>query len=107
MKPETILAQSKLLRAVLANCGVSVRNRDDVLQECLIGAVVAVREGRYRPAPWLDPMYAPALAGPAERREVRTARRVVPLWVYVDTPGVLPAACCESRELQYETRGDG
>ncbi|AGP39449.1 RNA polymerase sigma factor [Sorangium cellulosum] len=29
------------------------RDRDDVLQECLIGAVVAVREGRYRPQPEL------------------------------------------------------
>ncbi|WP_437960387.1 hypothetical protein WME76_48395 (plasmid) [Sorangium sp. So ce119] len=50
-----ILAESKLLRAVLANCGVPVRDRDDVLQECLIGAVVAVREGRYRPEPRLHP----------------------------------------------------
>ncbi|WP_437625984.1 hypothetical protein [Sorangium sp. So ce1151] len=31
------------------------RDRDDVLQECLIGAVVAVREGRYRPQPELEP----------------------------------------------------
>ncbi|WP_437935270.1 sigma factor-like helix-turn-helix DNA-binding protein [Sorangium sp. So ce341] len=31
------------------------RDRDDVLQECLIGAVVAVREGRYRPQHGLEP----------------------------------------------------
>ncbi|WP_437666879.1 RNA polymerase sigma factor [Sorangium sp. So ce1182] len=40
---------------MLARCGVPARDRDDVLQECLIGAVVAVREGRYRPEPGLHP----------------------------------------------------
>ncbi|WP_437816517.1 RNA polymerase sigma factor [Sorangium sp. So ce1078] len=53
--PEAILAESRLLRHMLTRCGVPARDRDDVLQECLIGAVVAVREGRYRPQPGLHP----------------------------------------------------
>ncbi|HTN90419.1 MAG TPA: sigma-70 family RNA polymerase sigma factor [Sorangium sp.] len=53
--PEAILAESRLLRAMLARCGVPAADRDDVLQECLIGAIVAVREGRYRPQPGLEP----------------------------------------------------
>ncbi|WP_437625460.1 RNA polymerase sigma factor [Sorangium sp. So ce1151] len=57
IKPEAIVAQSKGLRAVLAGCGVPARDLDDVLQECLIGAIVAVREGRYRPAPAVDPAF--------------------------------------------------
>ncbi|XXX78964.1 sigma factor-like helix-turn-helix DNA-binding protein [Sorangium sp. So ce134] len=40
---------------MLARCGVPARDRDDVLQECLIGAVVVVREGSYRPEPGLHP----------------------------------------------------
>ncbi|AUX30517.1 MULTISPECIES: hypothetical protein [Sorangium] len=51
VKPEAILAESRRLRAFLARCGVPACDLDDVLQECLIGAVVAAREGRYRPAP--------------------------------------------------------
>ncbi|MDC0679009.1 hypothetical protein [Sorangium atrum] len=53
--PEAILAESGLIRAMLARSGVPAADRDDVLQECLIGAVVAVREGRYRPEPGLHP----------------------------------------------------
>ncbi|KYF52939.1 hypothetical protein BE08_35955 [Sorangium cellulosum] len=34
------------------------RDLDDVLQECLIGAIVAAREGRYRPALSTDPANA-------------------------------------------------
>ncbi|XYH93316.1 hypothetical protein ACMHYB_36400 [Sorangium sp. So ce1128] len=41
--PEAILAESDLLRAMLAGFGVPARARDDVLQECLMGAIVAVR----------------------------------------------------------------
>lgn len=52
---EAILAESGLIRAMLARSGVPAHDRDDVLQECLIGAVVAVREGRYRPEPGLHP----------------------------------------------------
>ncbi|AUX28177.1 MULTISPECIES: RNA polymerase sigma factor [Sorangium] len=44
-----------MMRAILARCGMPARDRDDVLQECLIGAVVAAREGRYRPDPRLHP----------------------------------------------------
>ncbi|XXT17581.1 hypothetical protein WME94_45865 [Sorangium sp. So ce429] len=40
---------------MLTRCGVPARDRDDVLQEVLIGAIVAVREGRYRPQPGLEP----------------------------------------------------
>ncbi|WP_437626070.1 RNA polymerase sigma factor [Sorangium sp. So ce1151] len=50
-----ILAEIRLLRFMLVRCGVPDRDRDDVLQECLIGAVVTVREGRYRPEPGLPP----------------------------------------------------
>ncbi|WP_437567872.1 RNA polymerase sigma factor [Sorangium sp. So ce542] len=53
--PEAILAETWLLRHMLTRCGVPAWDRDDVLQECLIGAVVAVREGRYRPQPGLHP----------------------------------------------------
>ncbi|MGK4000642.1 hypothetical protein [Sorangium sp. So ce1024] len=53
--PEAILAESGLIRSMLARCGVPACDRDDVLQECLVGAVVAVREGRYRPEPGLHP----------------------------------------------------
>ncbi|WP_437488771.1 hypothetical protein WME75_09410 [Sorangium sp. So ce1014] len=53
--PEAVLAESGLLRAMLARFGVPARDRDDVLQERLIGAVVAVREGRYRPESGLHP----------------------------------------------------
>ncbi|MGK3965066.1 sigma-70 family RNA polymerase sigma factor [Sorangium sp. So ce118] len=55
IEPEVILAESRLLRFMLARCGVPARDREDVLQECLIGAIVAVREGRYRPQPGLEP----------------------------------------------------
>ncbi|MGK3995649.1 RNA polymerase sigma factor [Sorangium sp. So ce1024] len=58
VKPEVLLAESRRLRTFLAQCGVPARDLDDVLQECLIGAVVAVREGRYRPAPSPDPAKA-------------------------------------------------
>jgi RNA polymerase sigma-70 factor (ECF subfamily) len=40
---------------MLARSGVPAADRDDVLQECLIGAVVAVREGRYRPERGIHP----------------------------------------------------
>lgn len=55
IEPEAIIAESGLLRAMLARCGVSAADRYDVLQECLIGSVVAVREGRYRLEPGLHP----------------------------------------------------
>ncbi|XXX78992.1 hypothetical protein WMF30_09475 [Sorangium sp. So ce134] len=46
---EAILAESGFLRAMLARFGVSACERDDVLQKCLVGAVVAVREGGRSP----------------------------------------------------------
>ncbi|AUX46076.1 hypothetical protein SOCE26_075810 [Sorangium cellulosum] len=55
VEPEAILAESGMLRAVLTNCGVPAADLDDVLQEVLIGALVAVREDRYRPEPDLHP----------------------------------------------------
>ncbi|AUX48709.1 uncharacterized protein SOCE26_102500 [Sorangium cellulosum] len=55
VEPEAILVESGRLRAVLASCGVPAADRDDVLQEVLIGALVAVREDRYRPEPDMHP----------------------------------------------------
>ncbi|XXT21097.1 hypothetical protein WME94_05940 [Sorangium sp. So ce429] len=53
IEPEAILAETCLLRHMLARCGVPAADRDGALQERLIGVAVALREERHRPEPGL------------------------------------------------------
>ncbi|WP_437337983.1 RNA polymerase sigma factor [Sorangium sp. So ce394] len=53
-----LVAERRLIAAVLAACGVHARDREDVLQDVLMAAWRAVQEGRYRPDPRADPRRA-------------------------------------------------
>ncbi|WP_437990024.1 RNA polymerase sigma factor [Sorangium sp. So ce145] len=54
----TLVAEQRLIAARLVACGVPARDRDDVLQNVLIAAWSAIRAGRYRPDPRVDPRRA-------------------------------------------------
>ncbi len=58
--PETalIVAEARAVREMLLRAGIRRPDLDDVMQETIIGAVVAVRRGRYRPNPAIEPRFA-------------------------------------------------
>ncbi|WP_437320237.1 RNA polymerase sigma factor [Sorangium sp. So ce385] len=55
---EALVAERRLIAAVLVACGVHARDCEDVLQNVLMAAWRAVQEGRYRPDPRADPRRA-------------------------------------------------
>ena len=49
-----ILHETPSIRRAVRRRGVSASDVDDVVQDVLLGAVVAIAEGRYRPEPCVD-----------------------------------------------------
>lgn len=52
---EAIMALVPMLKARLERAGIPLQDRDDILQEALLGAFSAARKDRYRPDPRVEP----------------------------------------------------
>lgn len=52
---EDVVAQRRMVRAVLLLCGIPYRNVEDAVQMVTIAAWVAIRGGRFRPDPSVPP----------------------------------------------------
>lgn len=65
---DTIAEQIPALRVQLHRAGVPAQDMEDILQEILVGAIMSIREDRYRPDPSHKKALRHWLAGIAYRQ---------------------------------------
>jgi len=100
--PDTaqIIAEARAVREMLVHAGIRRPDLDDVMQETIIGAVLAVRRGRYRPNPVMDPSFTMRrwLIGIAFKQLAHLHQKAHRRWEVLTDETVEPAEAAPSAE---------
>ena len=106
--PETalIIDEARAVREMLLRAGIRRPDLDDVMQETIFGAVLAVRRGRYRPNPAIEPGFAVRrwLIGIAFKQLSHLHAKAYRRWELLTDQTVEPADAAPSLEARVIAR---